>query len=128
MATFGYARVSGIDQNEDRQMIAMSEQGIPSERVFTDKQFGKDFERRRLYRCRGAIYRALCLYQDQEMCRSVIIGRDKSRTYTVFMNMFLSRNPGHRPFQPQKQALISESGIKNLRFSDSFFISIPSYT
>jgi len=33
-----------------------------------------------------------------------IIGRDKSRPYTVFMNMFLSRNPGHRPFQPQKQA------------------------
>ena len=45
MTTFGYARVSSIDQNEDRQMIAMSELGIPSERVFTDKQSGKDFER-----------------------------------------------------------------------------------
>ena len=45
MATLGYARVSGVDQNEDRQMIAMSEQGIPPERVFIDKQSGKDFER-----------------------------------------------------------------------------------
>ena len=42
---FGYARVSSTDQNEDRQMIAMSELGIPSECVFTDKQSGKDFER-----------------------------------------------------------------------------------
>jgi len=41
----------------------------------------------------------------------VIIGRDKSRPYTVFMNMFLSRNTGHRHFQPQKQALTSESGF-----------------
>ena len=45
MATFGYARVSSSDQNEDRQLIAMSEQSIPPERVFTDKQSGRDFER-----------------------------------------------------------------------------------
>ena len=45
MATYGYARVSGIDQNEDRQMIAMSEYGIPPECVFIDKQSGKDFNR-----------------------------------------------------------------------------------
>ena len=45
MATFGYSRVSGVDQNGDRQMIAMNEQGIPPECVFTDKQSGKDFER-----------------------------------------------------------------------------------
>ena len=45
MATFGYARVSSADQNEDRQTTAMSELGIPQERVFTDKQSGKDFER-----------------------------------------------------------------------------------
>ena len=45
MKTFGYARVSSIDQNAARQMIAMNEQGIPPECVFTDKQSGKDFER-----------------------------------------------------------------------------------
>ena len=45
MAAFGYVRVSGIDQNDDRQMIAMSEHGVPSECVFADKMSGKDFER-----------------------------------------------------------------------------------
>ena len=37
--------VSGSDQNDDRQMIAMSEQGVPPGRVFADKLSGKDFER-----------------------------------------------------------------------------------
>ena len=45
MSTFGYARVSDAHQNDDRQMIAMSEHGIPPERVFVDKQSGKDFDR-----------------------------------------------------------------------------------
>ena len=45
MTTFGYVRVSGTDQNEDRQMIAMSELGIPPDCVFADRQSGKDFER-----------------------------------------------------------------------------------
>jgi len=45
MAIFGYARVSGADQYEDRQMTAMSENGITPDRVFTDKQSGRDFER-----------------------------------------------------------------------------------
>jgi DNA invertase Pin-like site-specific DNA recombinase len=45
MASFGYVRVSDISQNEDRQIIAMNEQGIPPENVFADKISGKDFER-----------------------------------------------------------------------------------
>jgi len=45
MATLGYVRVSDACQNDDRQMIAMSEQGVPTEYVFADKQSGKDFDR-----------------------------------------------------------------------------------
>ena len=45
MAIYGYIRVSSIDQNEDRQILALSEINIPSENIFTDKQSGKDFER-----------------------------------------------------------------------------------
>ncbi len=45
MAVYGYVRVSSADQNEDRQMIAMGEQGIPSARIFVDKVSGKNFER-----------------------------------------------------------------------------------
>jgi len=45
MKDYGYIRVSSTDQNEDRQLIAMQEQGIPPERIFIDKQSGKDFDR-----------------------------------------------------------------------------------
>ena len=45
MTIYGYARVSSTDQNLSRQLIAMNELKIPPERIFTDKQSGKDFER-----------------------------------------------------------------------------------
>lgn len=45
MAVYGYIRVSSADQNEDRQMIAMSNFQIPVKQIFMDKQSGKDFER-----------------------------------------------------------------------------------
>jgi DNA invertase Pin-like site-specific DNA recombinase len=45
LITYGYARVSSIDQCEDRQIIAMSDLGIPKERIYLDKQSGKDFQR-----------------------------------------------------------------------------------
>ena len=43
--TFAYCRVSSTDQNEDRQMIALSEVGVPKKNIFMDKLSGKDFER-----------------------------------------------------------------------------------
>ena len=45
MATYGYIRVSSIDQNEDRQIFAMSTLNIPPTHIFIDKQSGKDFQR-----------------------------------------------------------------------------------
>jgi DNA invertase Pin-like site-specific DNA recombinase len=45
MTIYGYIRVSSADQNEDRQLIAMSELEIPMAQIFTDKQSGKDFDR-----------------------------------------------------------------------------------
>ena len=43
--TYGYIRVSSLDQNEDRQLIAMKEKLVPASNLFVDKQSGKDFER-----------------------------------------------------------------------------------
>ena len=43
--TYGYVRVSSTDQHEDRQLIAMTERGIPQSRVYIAKQSGKDFKR-----------------------------------------------------------------------------------
>ena len=42
---YGYIRVSSVDQNESRQITAMQNLQIPMERIFIDKQSGKDFER-----------------------------------------------------------------------------------
>ena len=45
MKTYGYIRVSSIDQNEDRQLIAMQALSIPESQLYIDKQSGKDFDR-----------------------------------------------------------------------------------
>jgi len=45
MNIYGYVRVSSTDQNEDRQLVAMDELQIPTERIFIDKLSGKDFQR-----------------------------------------------------------------------------------
>lgn len=45
MATYGYIRVSTRDQNEDRQVIALHEVGVPEKNIYMDKQSGKDFNR-----------------------------------------------------------------------------------
>ena len=42
---YGYVRVSTKEQNEDRQLLAMQQIGIPAACLFTDKQSGKDFDR-----------------------------------------------------------------------------------
>lgn len=53
MGTYGYIRVSSVDQCEDRQRIALQEVGVPDTNIYLDKQSGKDFNRpayRRLLR------------------------------------------------------------------------------
>lgn len=42
---YGYARVSSREQNEDRQIEALKNFGVPSENIIIDKCSGKDTER-----------------------------------------------------------------------------------
>ncbi len=42
---YGYVRVSSMDQNEDRQLIAMQGMEVPKNHIYTDKISGKDFNR-----------------------------------------------------------------------------------
>ena len=42
---YGYMRVSTKEQKEDRQLVALLEQGVPRENIYMDKQSGKDFAR-----------------------------------------------------------------------------------
>ena len=43
--TYGYVRVSSMDQHEARQMVEMKRVGVPTEHIYIDKQSGKNFER-----------------------------------------------------------------------------------
>ena len=45
MDIYGYVRVSSADQNEERQLVALSEHNIPSQNIYIDKQSGRDFDR-----------------------------------------------------------------------------------
>ena len=50
---YGYIRVSTREQNDERQWLAMRENGVTDANIFADRQSGKDFERtsyRRLMR------------------------------------------------------------------------------
>ena len=47
MKIYGYVRVSSRDQNEDRQLLALREIGVPEDNIYIDKQSGKDFNRPR---------------------------------------------------------------------------------
>ena len=42
---YGYVRVSTREQNEDRQVIAMREFGIPEENIIVEMMSGKNFQR-----------------------------------------------------------------------------------
>jgi DNA invertase Pin-like site-specific DNA recombinase len=43
--TYGYARVSSREQNEQRQLVALREFGVAEADIYTDKQSGKNFNR-----------------------------------------------------------------------------------
>lgn len=43
--TYGYIRVSSLEQNEDRQVLALREAGVPRQMIYLDKQSGRDFNR-----------------------------------------------------------------------------------
>lgn len=43
---YGYARVSTRDQNLDRQLLALAEQGIQERDIIADKESGKDLDRK----------------------------------------------------------------------------------
>ena len=87
---FGYVRVSCTDQNEERQMIALRENGIQNRNIYMDKMSGKDFNRpeykklvkklRRYqpdFKYRKCLY-ARCPYQrDTEIFRRRPLKKDK---------------------------------------------------
>ena len=62
MAVYGYVRVSTVDQNEDRQKIALFQKGVDEKHIFTDKISGKDFERPQYKKMIGKLSKGDLLY------------------------------------------------------------------
>lgn len=60
MGVYGYIRVSSTDQNEDKQMVALRGVPVPPNRIYMDKQSGKDFSGRSTSGCCGGSRRAIC--------------------------------------------------------------------
>lgn len=58
--TYGYVRVSTREQNEDRQMIALSQIKVSKENIYMDKQSGKDFERPKYQHLLKKLGRVIC--------------------------------------------------------------------
>ena len=61
-ADYGYVRVSSTDQNEDRQMLVLSEAGVPKKTLYIDKMSGKDFERPQYQKLLGRLKSGDLLY------------------------------------------------------------------
>lgn len=59
---YGYVRVSSVEQNEDRQMIALKQAGVPEQDIFMDKQSGKDFQRKSYQRLISRLQEGDLLY------------------------------------------------------------------
>lgn len=59
---FGYLRVSTREQNLDRQKIALMEAGIPQDRIYMDRQSGKNFDRLRYKKLLKKLSRGSVLY------------------------------------------------------------------
>ncbi len=62
MKLYGYMRVSCINQNEDRQRIALIDAGVPSEQIYMDKQSGSDFDRKQYRRLMRRLDKDSVLY------------------------------------------------------------------
>lgn len=60
--TYAYVRVSTREQNEDRQIIAMHDCGVPDCNIYTDRQSGKDFRRPRYKTLLRKLRREYLLY------------------------------------------------------------------
>ena len=59
---YGYCRVSTLSQNEDRQIKALKELGIPEKRIYVDKVSGRDFERPQYKKLLRKLNSNTCLY------------------------------------------------------------------
>lgn len=77
---YGYVRVSSIEQNEDRQMIALKKAGVSACYIFMDKRSGKDF-------CRANYEKLVSILQEGDLLYIMSIDR-LGRNYAEIQNQW----------------------------------------
>ena len=60
--SYGYVRVSSLEQNEERQLIELKRVGVADDNIFIDKQSGKDFNRPKYKEMNSRLQRGDVLY------------------------------------------------------------------
>lgn len=77
---YGYVRVSSMEQNEDRQMVALKQVGVDARDIFMDKQSGKDFHRENYEKMVSLLQKGDLLY---------VVSIDRlGRNYTEILNQW----------------------------------------
>lgn len=74
---YGYACVSTREQNEDRQLIAMREMGVPPSNIYMDKQSGKDFNRSSYKKLLRKLKKTICSMLRASIVWAEIMGKFK---------------------------------------------------
>ena len=69
---YGYVRVSSIDQNEDRQLIALHKVNVPMKNIYMDKLSGKDFNMQNSEKRNGCFACAACRSASAERSESLL--------------------------------------------------------
>ena len=83
---FGYARVSTKEQNLDRQLIALAEQGIEERNIIVDKESGKDLDRKGYQLLKGGLLRrgdTLIIKSLDRLSRNKGYGVDRNKAHDI---------------------------------------------
>ena len=70
---YGYARVSTREQNEDRQIEALTKYGVPEQNIIIDKASGKDTEREGYQYLKRQILRLRRQHREYRLIRQNIL-------------------------------------------------------
>lgn len=113
--TYGYIWIATREQNEDRQLIALSACEIPQSNLFTDKQSGKNFDKR--------AYKRLVKNWSQVVKSIDRIGRNTDVGLSVRYGMALGTI--YRKLREQGIALPRKYKVRVWYDSDPFGLQYP---
>ena len=127
--TFGYVRVSAVDQNVERQLTKMRELGIDERDIFIDKASGKNFNRPQYQALKSVIRAGDLIYMDGLDCLGrnydEIINEWKDITRNVNADIVVLEN--ETLFDSRKFKAMNTEDSKLGSLMEDQFLSLLSY-